>query len=108
MSDKVEIIESVGDSSYLVKLLKAYYEKEAVFAAVDMFRSKFHIKIDSLDSYVGVWFSKKDETDTDADVKNALLEFCNEAIDQQTKRDLNAQFGELRNIIYRYAFEPIQ
>lgn len=102
--NKPELIESCGNGVFLVKLLKEYYEKEAVFAAAYMFKEKFFIKIDSFDDYVGVFFSAKDDA---FDAEQALLSFCNEAIDQQTKRDLNRQFGSLRETIYKYAFESI-
>lgn len=102
--NKPELIESCGNGIFLVKLLKQYYEKEAVFAAAYMFKDSFYIKIDSLGDYVGVYFSAKDET---LDAEQALLSFCNEAIDQQTKRDLDRQFGGLRETIYKYAFESI-
>lgn len=102
--NKPELIESCGNGVFLVKLLKEYYEKEAVFAAAYMFKEKFFIKIDSFDDYVGVFFSVKDDA---FDAEQALLSFCNEAIDQQTKRDLNRQFGSLRETIYKYAFESI-
>lgn len=104
MADKPEIIENCGNGIFLVKLLKEYYEKEAVFAAAEMFKGDYYIKIDSFENYVGVYFSAKDKT---GDAQRALLSFCNEAIDQQTKLDLNKQFGNLREIIYKYAFEPV-
>lgn len=103
-----EIIEKVSGDTYFVKLLKEYYEKEAVFAAADMFLDKFHIKIDSLDLHVGIWFSIKPNTCCEYDTRQALLDFCNEAINQQTYRDLDRQFGSLREKIYKYAFEPIE
>ena len=102
--NKPELIEPCGNGIFLVKLLKEYYEKEAVFAAAYMFKEKFFIKIDSLGDYVGVYFSAKDEM---SDAEKALLSFCNEAIDQQTKRDLDRQFGSLRETVYKYAFESI-
>ncbi|WP_307755734.1 His-Xaa-Ser system protein HxsD [uncultured Cloacibacillus sp.] len=102
--NKPELIESCGEGTFLVKLLKEYYEKEAVFAAAYLFKEKFFIKIDSFGDYVGVYFSAKSETH---DAEQALLSFCNEAIDQQTKRDLDRQFGTLRETIYKYAFESI-
>lgn len=107
MSEGDVIIENCGGRTFLVKLLKEYYEKEAVFAAADMFKDKFYIKIDAIDPHVGVWFSKKQKDVDDEDVRHALMEFCNEAIDQQTKRDLQKQYGALRETIYRYAFDPI-
>lgn len=102
--EQPEILEDYGNGIFLVKLLKEYYEKEAVFAAANMFKENYFIKVDSLGDYVGIYFSAKDETNNP---KTALLAFCNEAIDQQTKLDLNKQFGKLRETIYTYAFEPI-
>lgn len=101
---EIEIIEDCGNGMFLVKLLKEYYEKEAVFAATASFRDNFFIKIDSFDDYVGVYFLSKNENNV---AQKALLSFCNEAIEEQTKLDLNKRFGKLREIIYKHAFEPI-
>lgn len=101
---KLELVEDCGNGIFLVKLLKEYYEKEAVFAAASLFKEHYYIKIDSFNDYVGIYFSAKDEINNP---QTSLLSFCNEAIDQQTKLDLDRQFGQLREIIYRYAFEPI-
>ena len=98
------IIEACGKNTYLVKLLKEYYEKEAVFAATDKYREHFYVKIDSFDDYVGIYFCAKD---VEYDAQAGLLEFCNEVINQQLKRDLNKQYGSLRDKIYTFAFEPI-
>lgn len=104
MVAKPEIIENCGKGVFLVRFLKVYYEKEAVFAAAEMFTVDYYIKIDSLEDYVCVYFSSKDES---GDAQTAILSFCNETIDQQTKLDLNKQFGNLRESIYKLAFEPI-
>lgn len=104
---EAEIVEKFSNETYFVKLLKEYYEKEAIFAAANMFSEIFYIKIDSFDLHVGIWFSPKNDDASEHFVKTALLNFCNETINQQTYRDLNRQFGSLRDKIYQYAFEAI-
>lgn len=108
MDGTFDIVVADGKGTSFVKLLKEFYQKEAIFSAANIFADKFYIKIDSLDLYVGVWFLKKQTAQTEEDIKLALLEFCNEVIDQQIKLDLQKQYGDLRSAIYRYAFEPIE
>jgi len=99
-----EFIENCGNGTYLVKLLKEYYEREAVFAAADVFKERYYVKIDSFGDYVGIFFSAKNMQD---DPSVGLRDFCNVVLDQQVYRDLNKQYGHLRDIIYEYAFSPI-
>ena len=93
---------------YLVKLPKAFYEREAVFAAAYLFREKYHVRIDSIDdNYVGVWFKSKDEADP-AHSQFALGEYCNEVLDQQVRLDLDKRYGALREAVYEHAFASLQ
>lgn len=103
-----KIIEKTPEGDYFVQLSKEYYEKEPVFAAAEMFLDRFHIKIDSLDTYVGIWFSSKFDEQQDNYVKQAILDFCNEAIHQQVCRDLEKEYGSLRDKVYTFVSEPIK
>lgn len=108
METRQAFIDDCGDGLFLVKLPKAFYEREAVFAAAYLFREKFQIRVDSIDdSYVGVWFQTKKEQN-EAEVKFGLGEFCNEVLDQQVRLDLDKRYGGLREAIYEHAFSPIR
>lgn len=96
-----------GEGLFLIKLLKAFYEREAVFSAAYKFQDTFFVRIDSIDEkYVGVWFQTKQPLDGQS-AKIGLSEFCNEVLDQQVRLDLDKRFGGLREIIYQHAFSPI-
>lgn len=106
--DKQAFIIDCGDDLFHVKLRKAFYEREAVFAAANLFREKFQVRIDSIDdAYVGVWFQKKEDLNG-YDVKWGLGEFCNEVLDQQVRIDLDKRYGTLRETIYEHAFAPVK
>jgi len=106
--EKVPFIIACDAGLYLVKLPKAFYEREAVFAAAYLFREKYHIRIDSIDdNYVGVWFQSKDET-APIPAQFALGEYCNEVLDQQVRLDLDKRYGVLRETVYEHAFTPLR
>jgi len=101
-------IEQCDKGLFLVKLPKAFYEREAVFAAAYLFRDKFQLRIDAIDDgYVGVWFQVK-EGQAENEVKIALGEYCNEVLDQQVRLDLDKRYGALRETIYEHAFNPLK
>jgi His-Xaa-Ser system protein HxsD len=106
--DKEIFIDNCNNGLFFVKLPKAFYEREAIFAAAYLFREKFQMRIDSVDdSYVGVWFQTKEGQNQD-DVRYALGEFCNETLDQQVRLDLDKRYGALREMIYEHAFKPLK
>lgn len=101
------VINEVKPGTFLASLSKACYEREAVFAAAYKYRERFFMRIEPLDeTHVGVWFETKDGQDPET-VRRALGEFCNEAIDQQCRLDLDKRFGSLRDVIYQKAFAPV-
>jgi His-Xaa-Ser system protein HxsD len=107
-AENAPFIISCDAGLYFVKLPKAFYEREAVFAAAYLFREKYHIRIDSVDDqYVGIWFQSKDEVNL-MNAQFALGEYCNEVLDQQVRLDLDKRYGALREAVYEHAFAPLR
>jgi His-Xaa-Ser system protein HxsD len=97
----------LDDGKFLVELKKMYYQKEAVFAAAYKFTGVCTILIEPTDeNSVGVFFKKK--RDKSFDIEKIANEFCNEVLDQQLRLDLEERYGNLREIIYKKAFLPLE
>ncbi len=96
------------DGRLLVTLKKEFFEKEAVFASAYKFTDKCIIKIEPINNdSVGVYFKMKNEDDH-LNLKKTAELFCNEAIDQQLRIDIEKKYGNIRELIVRQAFSPIK
>lgn len=92
--------------SFLVKLDKSLYQKQAVFAAAYKFTNRCSVHIEPVDTeQVGAFFSS--DSLTESELEALAKEFCNEVLDQQHFLDLNRQFGPLRDLIVEHAFAPV-
>lgn len=97
-------INEEGRSGFVVAS-KKYFEPEAVLAVAGMFSAKFYVEV-----------RPKGETDVilalhtkgESGVDECLLrEVLNSLSDQQLRRELQKDFGGLRDSIVRYAFAPM-
>ena len=96
------------DGRLLVTFKKELFEKEAVFASAYKFTDKCIIKIEPLNNDAfGVYFKMKKE-DNNFDLKETAELFCNEAIDQQLRLDIEKKYGNVRELIVKQAFSPIK
>ena len=103
--EKTTII-ACSDGQMRVELEKSLFEKQAVFAAAYKFRNQCAIKIEPTDEkHVGVFF-ESEKIDT-TELIEIIKEFQNEVLDQQHRRNLNKEFGRLREIIVEHAFSPV-
>jgi len=90
----------------LIRFQKKVYEREALFAAAEKHTDRCTIFIQSIDDFsFGVSFLNP--TLSQNDIKQIAEEFCNEALDQQVRYDLEKRNGRLRELIVRHAFSPL-
>ena len=80
-----------------------------VHAAAHKMSERFTVLIDSIDDRtVGVYLqSKLGVTTGEAELREAASEFCNEALDQQVRLDLERRYGSIREMIVEQAFSPV-
>lgn len=100
-----EIMRHNPDGSLSVSLPKRFYEKSAVFSAAYKFKTRclIHIEPDGEDRVMALFTA----TESGDDIEAIAKEYCQEALDQQHRLDLNRQFGHLRDLIVEHAFAPI-
>ncbi len=98
------------EGKVLIMLSKKIYEREAIFASAHKFTDKCTILIEPIEQdSVGVYFQNKDDNDDDKIIlKNLAGEFCNEVLDQQLRLDIERKYGNIRDLIVKQAFSPLE
>ena len=100
-------IERLSNTIFLVRLKKEYYSPDAVMQTAALFTDKCYVKVDELeDDYVGVYFKLKYEVNP-SKTEELLSDYCNEVLEKQIRLDLEKRFGNLRELIYKKAFESV-
>jgi len=99
-------IKILADKSILIKIKEKIYCRQAITATSYKFTDKCNIFIDEIDENIyGVYF--KNKSNKEASLEEIANEFCNELIDQQTRIDIEKEFGNIRDKIVEAAFSPI-
>lgn len=103
------IYTTIDRSKILISLRKEIYEKSAVLAAAHKMSECFTVVIDSIDDKtVGIYMQPKAGIEASEEVlKEAVSDFCNEALDQQVRLDIERLYGPIRELIVKQAFSPI-
>ncbi len=102
------IITKLEDGRILIKLNKSIYEKEAVMAAAYKMTNSCFIIVKPLeDNQFGVYFEPKDNQNED-ELRAIAKNYCNEVLDQQTRLDVEKQYGNIRDLLIKQAFSPIK
>ena len=100
-------VVELDDNKFQVVVDLALYSKDVITAAIYKFSHLFYIhqQTDKSNSnLVLVIFESKDDNGITVDIPK---QFCNELIDQQLRHDVNAQFGQIRDMIVEEAFKPV-
>lgn len=84
-----------------MNLKKTLFEKESILLTLALFQKRASFKIDDIGDSVNVEFVTQEPADA------LEREFREELVNQQVRRDLNVQFGNLRDMIVQQAFSPI-
>jgi His-Xaa-Ser system protein HxsD len=103
------IYTTIDRSKILISLPKKIYEKSAVLAAAHKMSERFTVVINSIDDKtVGIYIQPKSGIEASEEVlKEAASDFCNEALDQQVRLDIERRYWPIRELIVKQAFSPI-
>lgn len=103
-----DIIREIQDNKILLKLDKSIYEKEAVLAASYKMTNLCFIVVKPLENnQLGVYFEAKNSQSED-ELKAIAKNYCNEVLDQQTRLDVEKRYGNIRDLLVKQAFSPIE
>jgi len=102
---------SIDSGKICVSLYRLFFQREAVSAAAQKMTGRYYIEMKSLDSErVGIYMEPKGKADRVTDFESLEEDaktFCNEVLDQQVRLDLEARYGNIRELIVRQAFSPV-
>lgn len=100
---------TVGENVASVNFSKTIYEKEALISASYGFTEKYGVNILENDAdFVTIFIHKSPNTFDASAMKEDLLLFMNEVLDEQLRLHLNSKTSRLREIIVQHAFSPIE
>ena len=99
-------IKKIEKNNYLIEINKEIYDKKAIESTCYKFTDKCFVQFNLLPKGIfNVYFQLKDINK--GDLETIVSEFCNELIDQQLRLDLESTYGNIRELIVRQAFNPI-
>jgi His-Xaa-Ser system protein HxsD len=103
-----ELIEELSPNLFRVVFSLDIYSQEALLSASQRLNDRFYVKIDPCgNNALSVTLQGKEDVNTQT-VKKAMLEFVNDALEDQVRLNLMEKTGGLREIIYRHAFLPLE
>lgn len=102
----MECIKEIQDG-YEVIIPKRLYEKEAIISLAYKYSGKFVISLDSIDTeYVG--FNVRKHNDLPKPSKADIEEILADLLDEQLRLEILRRTKEIREVIYKKAFEPLK
>lgn len=102
------IITKIQDNQILIKLDKSLYEKEAIMAAAYKMTNFCYIIVKPLENNrLGVYFEPKSNQNENK-LKLIAKNYCNEVLDQQIRLDVEKRYGNIRDLLVKQAFSPIE
>ena len=101
------IVKNTEDGKLFVKLRKGCYEKAAVMGAANKATDKCTVLVEPIgDNHIGVYFEPN--KDKHVDLEQVARRFTNDALDLQTRLDIQKTTGKIRDLIVEHAFKPIR
>ena len=87
---------------------KEVYDHEAVLAAAYHLTGKYGVEVGVEDKdFIVMLIPKGDYVPSEASMREDLLSFCNDVIDEQLRLKLQQKTARLLDVIVRRAFSPI-
>jgi His-Xaa-Ser system protein HxsD len=97
------VLEQIKPGEFCIKASREIYKKQAILATAYHFsaQAEFFVDVTDDDFYVHL-------ISDDSSAEVIAREFCSELIDQQLRIEINNRCGNIRDLIVRHAFAPIE
>ncbi len=96
----------IQEDTLVFEISTELYQKEAILSAAHKFTDKYYVEIDSSsEKSINISFRSKDKNH---DLNNLALEFSNELLDQQVRLNVEKSYVNIRDLIVKQAFQPIE
>jgi His-Xaa-Ser system protein HxsD len=105
---KKGISYTINNDALILFIEKEFFEKSAIHAASYKFTDKCIIQIEPEgEKKIAITMALKKPVD-EIFLEELANEFMNEALDQQIRLDLEKRYGNIRELIVRHAFKPLE
>lgn len=102
----MECIKEIQDG-YEIIISKRLYEREAIISLAYKYSGRFVISLDSIDSeYVS--FSVRKHSNLSEPSRDNIEKILADLLDEQLRLEILRRTKEIRDIIYKKAFEPLK
>lgn len=100
-------VENLGDGSVIIELDINFYSREAILETSYYFLDKCYVNLKSYgDGIAKVIFSPKDTEGSDLSL--IVKDFSNKLIDQQLRFKINQETKDIKKLIVKEAFAPLE
>ncbi len=104
MKQRITLSDTMATASFN----KEIYDHTAVLAAAYNFTGKYGIEVEVEDNdLIAMLIPKGDYAPTETAMKEDLLSFCNDVLDEQLRLKLQQKTARLLDVIVQHAFSPI-
>ncbi|MDD3012559.1 MAG: His-Xaa-Ser system protein HxsD [Candidatus Gastranaerophilales bacterium] len=102
-----KIVKTITKDQLLLELNNNIYDINAINQTAYKFTDKCYIYINPLSNdIIGVYFKLKEQNDSNLEL--LADNFCNELLDQQVRISVNKDFGHIRDILVKKAFQHFE
>ena len=100
------LVKNLNGNTLVIEIAERIFKKDAVLLACHKFMDKYHIQVEKKsDEVITVFLTPKQGN---IDVDSVTSNFSNELLDQQVRLDTEKSCGNIRDLIVKQAFQPIE
>ena len=104
----MDVVKEREYNTLKIILSKALYDKDAILSAAYALSGKYGIRIESESDDSFIVPIEPLERRKEIDLKEVEHWFNNELIDQQLRLNLDKRYGQIRELIIKHAFSPLE
>jgi His-Xaa-Ser system protein HxsD len=101
------MIKIIDDNQLFLEISANIYDPETILQTAYNFNDKCSIHVDSVNTNIFRIYFKKADT-INSDLEEIVNKFCIDLIDQQMRIRIEKSFGNIRDILVKKAFSPIE
>jgi His-Xaa-Ser system protein HxsD len=104
MQQRITVSATIATASFN----KEVYDHEAVLAAAYHLTGKYGVDVEvEGEDFIATLIPKADYAPSETAMREDLLSFCNDVLDEQLRLKLQQKTAGLLDVIVRHAFSPI-
>lgn len=101
-----DLVKNLNGNTLVIEIAELIFKKDAVLLTCHKFMDKYNVQVGKkADEVITVSLTPKQG---DIDANSVGNNFSNELLDQQVRLDIEKSYGNIRDLIVKQAFQPIE